>query len=69
MSTPRFCIFWHCLIKMPAYHDENNMPVTHATEREARLEVIDDWEIRMLAPRALARLMSSLSFRTKRVLS
>jgi hypothetical protein len=48
MSKPkrkkRWCLFQFCPDKQVAWHDEKNMPVTYATEREAYMESIDTLE-------------------------
>jgi len=37
-----WCIFHNCPDKAPAWHDENDMPVTHPTRKEALKEILDD---------------------------
>lgn len=44
MTTPRFALFRTIGEKEIAVHDENEMPVTFATEREAQLESLDELE-------------------------
>ena len=44
MKTPRFALFRICGTKEIAVHDENEMPVTFATEREALLESLEEVE-------------------------
>ena len=43
-TTQRYCLFRNIPDKEVAVHDENEMPVTFATEREARLESLCELE-------------------------
>ncbi|HEY4415448.1 MAG TPA: hypothetical protein VGO57_07125 [Verrucomicrobiae bacterium] len=44
MSHSAFCIFINtvCEGRIPAWHDENRMPVVYATEEAAQREIADD---------------------------
>jgi hypothetical protein len=44
MSKPAFCMFLDtiCEGRIPAWHDENMMPVVYPTEMEAQREIADD---------------------------
>jgi hypothetical protein len=44
MKTPRFCLFRNIGEKEVAAHDENCLPVTFATEREALIEALSELE-------------------------
>ncbi len=48
-SRPAFSIFITTLCEgtIPAWYDEDGLPVTYATEREAQLEIVDDLRERL----------------------
>ena len=44
-ATPAFCVF---MDGTPAWYDSDTiLPVTHATERDAQLEIVEDLEERL----------------------
>lgn len=44
-----YAIFIHTVCEgiVPAWHDDDGLPVTYATEREAQLEIVDDLQERL----------------------
>ena len=64
MTTPRFALFRCIGEKEIAVHDENEMPVTFATLREAQIESLDEIKEHIAQFEAGEREFDEITFQT-----